>query len=237
MKMKRSKWPILFCASATLGLALAARSAHAQTQNTVWRMTEHLGAIAPISGGEFWRSGNYVDFLATSSDPNRTFKTWNVSPIGQTTVIVPYASVVIYGNGAGNVGNSPECFEIYTEQANAQTINADTRMFLYDPDHGSHNPGALTPQGDTAYSSVSDDWGGTYYSRLRVFWGGATSGLSLISVRVAPFGASSSTIDFGVTWRRLNYTTADDCHTKGLSAATNFVDASKQTQYLMSTSY
>jgi hypothetical protein len=205
------------------GLALQAGAALAQSQGAQERVSEHLGPTSPTSGSELFRSGAYIDFSSTSTDPNRAWKTWTVSG----GMVVKYASLVIYGQNLTNSNNAPECIEAYTEQGNASTVGADTRMYIRDTNASRGNPagGAIVSSGST-YTSVSDDWGGTLYSRVRVFWGGPTSGMADLAIRTSPFNTNSNSIDFGISWRRLNYTTSDDCRTKGLSAPTNFVDAS-----------
>jgi hypothetical protein len=217
--MFRIQVPLLIFA----GLALQAGAALAQSQSPLERMSEHLGPVSVPSGGEFFRSGTYIDFSSTSADPNRAWKTWTVS----NNTVVKYASLVIYGQGLTNSSNPPECIEAYTEQGSSTTSGADTRMYIRDANASRGNPagGVIVASGST-YTSISDDWGGTLYSRVRVFWGGPTSGTPEIAIRTSPFSTSLNSIDFGITWRRLNYTTSDDCRTQGLSAPTNFVDAS-----------
>jgi hypothetical protein len=170
---------------------------------------------APASGGAFWASSQYIDMNTTTTFIGREWKIFTLNlPNGDGTP-VGSGSAIVKGNRfmltQGNATN--QCFEISTSQTSlggdiAETVNADTRLWFYDP--------SIIP----TMVAVSDDFGGTFYSKVRI-WGRSTGG-SASDMIVTPYSAAYNNIDFFLNTRRLNYTTAAACQGTG----SNFINAS-----------
>lgn len=160
-------------------------------------------SASPASGQPYTYTSTYVDFSSTSSSA----RGWTVGTIGSTTGVVYVQGEVVPGTSAGN-----NCIEISTSggaygNQDAETVNADTRIWIYDP-NGS-------PYVDMP---VSDDINGSTnrYSRVRLWLGSSSS----IPFKIAPYSSGSNGIDFFYTVQRLNLTTASDCQGSGV----NFVN-------------
>lgn len=156
----------------------------------------------PPSGQPFWYSAEYVDMSSTSAYSART---WFVGNVGGTTGVKYMYNQLVPGSGAS--GN--QCYEISTAKGafgnqDAETVNADTRIWIYDVN-----------KSPTDFS-ISDDFNGTRYSKVRI-WANASSN---IIYKVAPYSSGSNDIDFFLVTQRLNLADANACKGTGI----NFVN-------------
>jgi hypothetical protein len=157
----------------------------------------------PASGQPYTYTSQYVDFISSSI----AGRGWSFANIGGTSNLVYMQGQLVPVSSAGN-----NCIEISTGPGafgnqDAQTVNADTRIFIYDP-NGS-------PYTDVA---VSDDinGGSNPYSRVRLWLGPSTS----LPFKITPYSSGSNNIDFYYTVQRLNLTSSTACKASGV----NFVD-------------
>ncbi len=103
------------------------------------------------TGGNTWSEGQYIDFSATSPYPARNYV---VEDLPKTPGVKTFGWHFIEPSG---------CYEIYTSKyveetpVTAETNDADTRLWI-------RTNSGLPP----VYTPVSDDFGGTLYSKSHI---------------------------------------------------------------------
>lgn len=188
--------------AATMALTLSSFSPSfaAFNKNRAY-LTSNPNAAA---GGALWTSAQYFDFSSTSAFPGRT---WPVLTKDDQSGFLGGEKFAYFQIPPVNGGGS-QCYEISTAKGmlgaggtqDAETVNADTKLFI------------LNASATHLYKMINDDFGGTRYSKARI-WSTSVNSLSFI---VAAYSTDYNNIDFYLIIKSLKYGTLDACKGVGI---------------------
>lgn len=195
-----SKRLIGISAAAALTLAALSPSFAAFNKNRAY-LSSNPNAAA---GGALWTSAQYFDFSATSPFPGRT---WTTLAKDDQSGFLGGEKFAYFQIPPVNGGGS-QCYEISTAKGmlgaegtqDAETVNADTKLFI------------LNASATHLYKMISDDFGGTRYSKVRI-WSSSVNSLSFI---LASYSSASNNIDFYLIIKSLKIATLDACKGVGI---------------------